>query len=240
MSVPSCIVPPTEEMIVRPYLVPLLPTFHGMESKNPYSHIREFEEVYNTFKEETTTVDLMRLKLFPFTLKDKKKIWLNSLRPRSIWNWTEMQAEFLKKFFSNHRTNGMKRQLSTFLANENEKFYPCWERYMEVLDACPYHGFDTWLLVSYFYDGISPTIKELLETMCGGDFLSKNLEEALDFMSYVAEASKGWDEPNPREMERMIPQSSTRGGMYSLSKDMDMKPKISTLARRLEELKMRN
>ena len=84
MSAPSCIVPPTEDMVVRPYLVPLLPTFHGMESENPYTHIREFEEVCNTFKEDITTLDLMRLKLFPFTLKDKAKIWLNCLRPRSI------------------------------------------------------------------------------------------------------------------------------------------------------------
>ena len=86
MSAPSCIVPQTEEMVIRPYLVPLLPTFHGMESENPYTHIREFEEVCNTFKEETTFVDLMRLKFFPFTLKDKAKLWLNSLRPRSIQN----------------------------------------------------------------------------------------------------------------------------------------------------------
>ena len=86
MSAPSCIVPPTEKMVIRPYLVPLLRTFHGMESENPYSHMRELEEVCNTFKEETTTVDLMRLKRFPFTLKDKAKIWLNSLRPRSIRN----------------------------------------------------------------------------------------------------------------------------------------------------------
>ena len=109
MSAPSCIVPSTEQMVVRPYLVPLLPTFHGIESENPYSHMRKFEEVCNTFKEETDTVDLMRLKLFPFTLKDKAKIWLNSLRPRSIRNWTEMQAEFLKKFFSTHRTTSLKR-----------------------------------------------------------------------------------------------------------------------------------
>ena len=105
--------------------MPLLPIFHGMESENPYSHMREFEEVYNTFKEETVTVDLMRLKLFPFTLKDKAKIWLNSLRPRSIRNWTEMQAEFLMKFFSTHRTNNLKRQISTFSAINNEKFYVC-------------------------------------------------------------------------------------------------------------------
>ena len=109
MSAPSCIVPPTEQTVIRPYLVPLLPTFHGMESENPYSHMREFEEVCNTFKEETTIVDLTRLKFFPFTLKDKAKIWLNSLRLRSIQNWTKMQAEFLKKFFSTHRTNSLKR-----------------------------------------------------------------------------------------------------------------------------------
>ena len=39
VSASSCIVPPTEDMIVRLYIVPLLPTFHGMESENPYSHI---------------------------------------------------------------------------------------------------------------------------------------------------------------------------------------------------------
>ena len=37
----------------------------------------------------------------------------------------------------------------------------------------------------------------------GGDFLSKNPDEAMDFLNYVAETSKGWDEPNPREVERM-------------------------------------
>ncbi|RVW36105.1 hypothetical protein CK203_079654 [Vitis vinifera] len=152
MSAPSCIVPPTKQLVIRPYLVPLLPTFHGMESENSYAHIKEFEDVCNTFQEGGASIDLMRLKLFPFTLKDKAKIWLNSLRPRSIRSWTDLQAEFLKKFFPTHRTNGLKRQISNFSAKENEKFYECWERYMEAINACPHHGFNTWLLVSYFYD----------------------------------------------------------------------------------------
>ncbi|RVW39881.1 hypothetical protein CK203_083190 [Vitis vinifera] len=200
MSAPSCIIPPTEQLIIRPHIVPLLPTFHGMESENPYAHIKEFEDVCNTFQEGGTTIELMRLKLFPFTLKDKAKIWLNSLRPRSIRTWTELQADFLKKFFPTHRTNGLKRQISNFSARENEKFYECWERYMEAINACPHHGFDTWLLVSYFYDGMSSSMKQILETMCGGDFMSKNPEEAMDFLSYVSEVSRGWDEPNNREM----------------------------------------
>ncbi|RVW71456.1 hypothetical protein CK203_057570 [Vitis vinifera] len=97
-----------------------------MESENPYSHVKEFKEVCNTFQEGGASIALMRLKLFPFTLKDKAKIWLNSLRLRT---------------------------------KENEKFYECWERYMEAINACPHHGFDTWLLVSYFYDDINMKAK---------------------------------------------------------------------------------
>ena len=74
VSAPYCIVPSSEDIIIKPYLVPMLPTFHGIESENPYSHIREFVEVCNTFKEDIPNVDLMRLKFFPLTLKDKAKI----------------------------------------------------------------------------------------------------------------------------------------------------------------------
>ena len=143
-------------------------------------------------------MDLMRLKVFPLTLKDKAKIWLNSLRLRSMRNWAELQAEFLKKNFSTHKTNSLKRQIYTFATHENEKFYQCWERNLETIGAYPHHGFDTWLLVNHFYDGMSPTMKQLLETMRGGDFMNKNLEEAMDFLNYVAETSKAWDELNPR------------------------------------------
>ena len=210
LSAPSCIIPPTEDVAMRPYLVPLLPTFHGMENENPYTHIRVFEEVCTTFKEGATDMELLKLKAFPLTLKKKAKIWLNSLRPRTVRNWTEMQAEFLKKFFSMHRTNSLKRQICTFAAHDNENFYQCWESYLETISACPHHGFDTWMLVNHFYDGMSPIMKQLLETMCGGDFLNKNPDEA------VAETSKAWDELNPREIDRMRPTANQRGGMYSL------------------------
>ncbi|KAL6321892.1 hypothetical protein AAG906_035599 [Vitis piasezkii] len=131
----------------------------------------------------------MRLKLFPFTLKDKAKIWLNSLRPRSI-----------------------RIQILNSSAKENEKFYECWERYMEAINTCPHPSFDTWLLVSYFYDGMSSSMKQLLETMCGGDFMN---------------------------VGRMKSQSNAKGGMYVLSEDMDMKVKFATMARRLEELELK-
>ena len=236
VSAPSCIIPPVDDVAVRPYLVPLLPTYHGMENENPYTHLRDFEEVCTTFKEGMMDMDLLKLKAFPLTLKDKAKIWLNSLRPRTIRNWAELQAEFLKKFFSAHKTNNSKRKIYTFAAHDGERFYQCWERFMETISACPHHGFDTWMLVNHFYGGMSPAMRQLLETMCGGDFLSKHPDEAMDFLNYVAETSKGWDEPNPREMERSRPPVNQRGGMYALTDEMEMKARLSTLARKVEEL----
>ena len=236
VSAPSCIIPPADDVAVRPYLVPLLPTYHGMENENPYTYLRDFEEVCTTFKEGMMDMDLLKLKAFPLTLKDKAKIWLNSLRPRTIRNWAELQAEFLKKFFSAHKTNNLKRQIYTFAAHDGEKFYQCWERFLETISACPHHGFDTWMLVNHFYGGMSPAMRQLLETMCGGDFLRKHHDEAMDFLNYVAETSKGWDEPNPRELERFRPPVNQRGGMYALNDEMEMKARLSTLARKVEEL----
>ena len=88
---------------------------------------------------------------------------------------------------------------------------------------------------------MSPAMKQLLETMCGGDFLSKHPDEAMDFLKYVAETFKAWDEPNLRETERSRPSIHQRGGgIYALSEETEMKAKLTTLTRRLEELEMRS
>ena len=240
VSAPSCIVPPADDVAVRPYLVPLLPTYHGMENENPYTHLRDFEEVCTTFKEGMMDMDLLKLKAFPLTLKDKAKIWLNSLRPRTIRVWAELQAEFLKKFFSAHKTNNLKRQIYTFAAQEGEKFYQCWERFMETSNACPHHGFDTWMLVNHFYDGTSPPMKQLVETMCGANFLSKHPDEAMDFLHYIAETSKAWDEPRPRKDEGLRYLSNQGETIHTISEDTLMREKLIILTRRMDEMEMKN
>ena len=51
---------PGTPMNLTAYLVPLLPTYHGMENENPYTHIRDFEEVCTTFKEGMMDMDLLK------------------------------------------------------------------------------------------------------------------------------------------------------------------------------------
>ena len=61
----------------------------------------------------------------------------------------------------------------------------------------------------------------------------------MNFMSYVAEVSRKWDEPNVRDMRKMTSQPKAKGEMYILNDGMDMKAKIAAVARRLEELEMK-
>ncbi|RVW87063.1 Retrovirus-related Pol polyprotein from transposon 17.6 [Vitis vinifera] len=89
---------------------------------------------------------------------------------------------------------------------------------------------------------MSSSMKQLLETMCGGDFMSKNPEEAMDFLNYVAEVSRGWDEPNKGEVGKMKSQPNAlnaKAGMYTLNEDIDMKAKVEAMTRRLEELELK-
>jgi len=51
------------------------------------------------------TEDALRMRLFPFSLKEKAKYWLTSLETNSITFWAQMQHEFLKKYFIIGKTN---------------------------------------------------------------------------------------------------------------------------------------
>nr|CAN69046.1 hypothetical protein VITISV_022344 [Vitis vinifera] len=65
-------------------------------------------------------------------------------------------------------------------------------------------------------------------------------EEAMNFMSYVAEVSREWGEPNAKDNGRMMSQPKAKGEMYILNDGMNMKAKIAAMERRLEELEMTN
>ncbi|RVW91214.1 hypothetical protein CK203_031791 [Vitis vinifera] len=60
----------------------------------------------------------------------------------------------------------------------------------------------------------------------------------MNFMSYVAEVSREWGEPNARDKGRMTSQPKAKGEMYILNDGMNMKAKIAAMERRLEELEM--
>jgi hypothetical protein len=92
-------------------------------------------------------MNTIRLKLFSFSFKDKVKTLLQNLRSGSIRVWDEMQQQFLK-FFPSHKTNSFKKQITTFTQKPGETIYQCWDRYKDLHNTSPHHGFEIWRLVS--------------------------------------------------------------------------------------------
>ena len=83
-------------------------------------------------------------------------------------------------------------------------------------------------------------MKQLVETMCGGNFLSKHPDKAIDFLNYIAETSKAWDEPRPREDEGPRYPSYQGETIHTISEDTLMREKLTILTRRLDEMEMKN
>ena len=165
-------------------------------------------------------MNIIRLKFFPFSLEDKAKIWLQNLRPESIRTWDDLQQQFLKKFFPPHRTNSFKRKITTFTQELGETLYQCWERFKEILNIYPHHGFETWSLVSYFYEGLTPQSRQVVEMMCNGEFRDKSPEDALDYLEHIAENAQYWDTIGTYESP-IKPQPSGRS-MFNLREDHDL------------------
>ena len=62
-----------------------------------------------------------------------------------------------------------------------------------MLNICPHHGFETWRLISSFYEGLTPQSRQVVEMMCNGDFRDKSLEDAMDYLEHIVENAQYWD-----------------------------------------------
>ena len=103
-------------------MIHLLPVYQGVDSENAYSFMRDFEDVCSAFLSTGSPLHIICMVLFPFSLKEKAKIWFHSLAPNSIFTWEDMRNEFLNKFFLSARTNALMRAIQNFLKNQVNLF----------------------------------------------------------------------------------------------------------------------
>ena len=73
--------------------------FNGPPDEDPHLHLKLFLEVSDAFKIAGATQNALRLRLFPYSLRDRARAWLNSLPSDSITTWNELADKFLMKYF---------------------------------------------------------------------------------------------------------------------------------------------
>lgn len=167
-------------------IIRLLPEFHGLSQEDPIQHIDNFLSITDTITVPNVSSDYIRMKLFPFTLKDKGNYWLRSLS-KPIFNWTDLRQTFLRKFYPIGKTSAFRNAILNFKPKAHENFYDSWDRFNELLRKCPHHELPRWQLIQIFYYGLSTTDKGLCDASSGGNFCAKGDDEAWELLETLAE-----------------------------------------------------
>nr|GEU69374.1 reverse transcriptase domain-containing protein [Tanacetum cinerariifolium] len=88
--------------------------FYGHDKEDPHAHIRYFNKITATLKFLNVPNTSIKLMLFPFSLEGTTRIWLKKEPPRSILTWDDLVSIFIN--------------------------YEAWDRFKDLLRACPHHG----------------------------------------------------------------------------------------------------
>ncbi|GJT17500.1 reverse transcriptase domain-containing protein [Tanacetum coccineum] len=116
---------------------------------------------------------LTLLMLFPFSLEGAARIWLEKEPPRSILTWDDLVSKFINKFFPPSKTTNLQNEIKRFQQRFDETFYEAWDRFNDLLRACPHHGFSELHQLDTFYNALNSNDQDSLNSAAGGNFLDK-------------------------------------------------------------------
>nr|GEV84052.1 reverse transcriptase domain-containing protein [Tanacetum cinerariifolium] len=130
--------------------------FYGHDKEDPHAHICYFNKITATLKFPNVPNTSIKLILFPFSLEGAARIWLEKEPPRSILAWDDLVSKFI-----NHEA---------------------WDRFKDLLRACPHHGFSELHQPDMFYNALTPKDQDSLNSAAGGNFLDKMPSDCLSII----------------------------------------------------------
>ena len=139
---PLCITFPTLDATtfeLKSRLIHLLPTFHGLAGEDPHKHLKELHVVCMSMKPTRVIEDQIKLRAFPFSLKDSTKDWVYYLPSRIIKTWNKMKRLFLEKYFLASRAANIQKEICSVTQHNGESLHEYWECFKKLCESCPHH-----------------------------------------------------------------------------------------------------
>ncbi|KAL4300515.1 hypothetical protein AHAS_Ahas17G0208600 [Arachis hypogaea] len=145
----SIVVPPitANNFELKPQLVTLVQQncqYHGLPPEDPNQFISDFLQICDTVKTNGVNPEVYKLMLFPFAVRDRAKLWLDSQPKESLDTWNKVVTGFLTKFFPPQKLTKLRVEVQTFRQKEGETLYEAWERFKLLIRQCPPDKLSRW------------------------------------------------------------------------------------------------
>jgi hypothetical protein len=119
------IVPPAPEANfyeIKPALVNLVmkEQFSGVSTHDAATQLNNFVELCEMQKYKDVDGDIIKLKLFPFSLRGRAKDWLLSLPRNSIDSWVKSKDAFIGKYYPPAKIISLRSDIMKFKQFDNE------------------------------------------------------------------------------------------------------------------------
>ncbi|GKA14220.1 reverse transcriptase domain-containing protein [Tanacetum coccineum] len=153
-----------------------------------------------------------------FELKHAR-IWLEKEPPRSIQTWDDLVSKFINKFFPPSKTTNLRNEITRFQQRFDETFYEAWDRFNDLLRACPHHGFSELHQLDTFYNALNSNDQDSLNSAAGGNFLDKMPRDCLRI---IESKSKVRNSRNKPVVAKVSSSTSTPGISSEVAELKDM------------------
>nr|GEW64698.1 reverse transcriptase domain-containing protein [Tanacetum cinerariifolium] len=107
------------------------------------------------------------------------RTWLEKEAPRSILTWDDLVTKFINQFFPPSKTTNLRNEITRFKQRFDESFFEAWDRFNDLLRACPHHEFSKLHQLDTFYNALNVNDLDSLNSAAGGNFLDKMPRECL-------------------------------------------------------------
>ena len=165
---------------INPEIIQIIQTsvqFGGLFDDDPSAHIIIFLDICDTFKYNEISDDAIRLRLFPFSLRDKAKSWLRSLPSNSITMWDDLVQKFLANFFPPSKTAKMRNDILSFVQYDSEP--PKLGKDTKLLQRCHHHELSKWFQVQVQQE-------QPLMPQQAGALMGKSIDEAYELLEKMS------------------------------------------------------